>query len=155
MTKADRQKVFNKYGGKCAYCGCELEKGWHLDHVEPVCRIYEDELVTKTKKNHAGEEYSFKEHVTKYKGMAYAHLDTVENALPSCASCNINKHGDSIEGFRSSIKGYLNSLNLRMVQYKMVKKYGLVKETGIDVMFYFETLNSNKNAEECDATEAK
>ncbi len=35
MTKTDRQKIFDKYGGKCAYCGCELQKGWHVDHVEP------------------------------------------------------------------------------------------------------------------------
>lgn len=28
-----------KFGGRCAYCGCELpEKGWHADHVEAVLR---------------------------------------------------------------------------------------------------------------------
>ena len=24
MEKIDRKKVFGKYGGHCAYCGCEL-----------------------------------------------------------------------------------------------------------------------------------
>lgn len=138
MTKEARQKVFDKCGGKCAYCGCELEKGWHVDHVQPVQRIYENVMVSKIKKDYDGNDFETKEWVTKYKGMENPQLDTIENALPSCPSCNINKHGDTIEGFRSSIKGYLNSLNLRMVQYKMVKKYGLVIETGIEVKFYFE-----------------
>ena len=35
MKQADRQKVFYKYGGKCAYCGCELTNGWHVDHINP------------------------------------------------------------------------------------------------------------------------
>ncbi len=30
-TKKQRELIFNKYGGKCAYCGCELAKGWHID----------------------------------------------------------------------------------------------------------------------------
>ncbi|MVM34585.1 hypothetical protein GO755_31440 [Spirosoma sp. HMF4905] len=24
----------DKFGDKCAYCGCELTKGWHIDEVE-------------------------------------------------------------------------------------------------------------------------
>ena len=36
MTKQElRQSVFDKYNGKCAYCGCVLEKGWHVDHINP------------------------------------------------------------------------------------------------------------------------
>jgi len=30
-----RDKIFNKYGGKCAYCGTDLIKGWHIDHINP------------------------------------------------------------------------------------------------------------------------
>jgi hypothetical protein len=40
MKKTDRELIFNKYGGKCAYCGCELEKGWHTDHIEPIVRDF-------------------------------------------------------------------------------------------------------------------
>lgn len=25
LTKQQRQQVYNKYNGHCAYCGCELE----------------------------------------------------------------------------------------------------------------------------------
>lgn len=36
--KNDRQIIFDKFGGKCAYCGCDLLKGWHVDHLKPVRR---------------------------------------------------------------------------------------------------------------------
>lgn len=38
VSKKDREIIFNKFGGRCAYCGCELTKGWHVDEVEPVRR---------------------------------------------------------------------------------------------------------------------
>ncbi len=134
MDKKSREIVRNKFGGRCAYCGCELPlKGWHLDHIKPVGRMYEDV------KNPNG--YGYK---TVFKGFYKPELDCIENAFPSCAKCNINKHGDSIEEFRRHIVGYLNSLNVRMVQYQMAKKYGLVVETGIEVRFYFETLTGEE-----------
>jgi len=34
-NKALRLFVFEKYDGKCAYCGCELVKGWNADHITP------------------------------------------------------------------------------------------------------------------------
>ena len=37
ITKADRLKVFNKYGGRCAYCGREMEiKEMQVDHMIPL-----------------------------------------------------------------------------------------------------------------------
>ena len=33
-----RNIVFQKYDGRCAYCGIELNKGWHIDHIIP--KIY-------------------------------------------------------------------------------------------------------------------
>lgn len=38
ISKKERQALFEKFGGKCAYCGCELTKGWHVDHMEPIVR---------------------------------------------------------------------------------------------------------------------
>ncbi len=39
LTKKQREKLRMKFGGRCAYCGCELpEKGWHADHVQAVLR---------------------------------------------------------------------------------------------------------------------
>ena len=30
-----RAIVFGMYGGKCAYCGIDLVKGWNVDHIKP------------------------------------------------------------------------------------------------------------------------
>ncbi len=117
MKPKDRELVFNKYGGKCAYCGCQLRKGWHVDHLEPLRRSL-------------------------YKGgnHTYPERDCIENMMPSCASCNINKHSDNLERFRDLITGFMKHLNELNTQYKIAKRYGLVKEDIKPVVFYFETL---------------
>ena len=35
MNNKIRNIVHAKYNGRCAYCGIELEKGWHVDHINP------------------------------------------------------------------------------------------------------------------------
>jgi len=118
--KEERKLLFNKYGGKCAYCGEDLPiKGWHADHIIAVRR---------NKRKWAT-------------GMKNVHLDILENKNPSCASCNINKHKMTIEEFRKQIKGFINSLNKRITQYKIAKRYGLVTETDTEVVFWFEKYN--------------
>lgn len=106
----------DKCNGRCAYCGEALVKGWHIDHVKPIVRGIE-----------SGKP-------------AYPELDCLDNCVPSCPACNINKHSMTVEQFRDAIYGYVKSLDLRMVQYKMAKKYGLVAETKAMIVFYFETL---------------
>lgn len=157
MNKTDRQKVFDKYGGRCAYCGCELQKGWHVDEIEPVRRRY------KTIKGHwqlpdgtTVANNSFTEEEGVERGIKWRNERTVpdgydhperlhiDNQNPACASCNINKHSDSLEGFRALISGFINSLNRDSVQYKIAKRYGLILETGIEVKFYFETCGINQ-----------
>ncbi len=115
MTKNDRQAVFDKYEGRCAYCGCELSKGWHADHVKPIRRS-----------------------IKKNGKCRYPNRDSIENCMPACASCNINKHQMSIEEFRNLISGFMKHLNERNTQYKMAKRYGLVEEIDKEVRFYFE-----------------
>lgn len=58
--KQVRQKVFDKYNGRCAYCGCDLTKSFHVDHFNPLMRgkklagysvfdkkpVYEDRTIT-------------------------------------------------------------------------------------------------------------
>ena len=38
MKKDIRQTIFDKYDGRCAYCGYPLEKVWHVDHLLPLER---------------------------------------------------------------------------------------------------------------------
>lgn len=45
LSKVERQRMYEKYNGHCAYCGYELEyKDMQVDHVEPLKRGGEDEL---------------------------------------------------------------------------------------------------------------
>lgn len=137
LSKQKRQVVFDLYDGRCAYCGCVLEKGWHVDHVIPCGRQYKSELVKAP-----NGKYKYKTTLVGYDNIK---ANVMSNFVPACPSCNINKHGMDVEQFRIMISTYLNSLNTRMVQYKMVKKYGLVVETEAaskPVVFYFETFKN-------------
>lgn len=137
MKKSDRQKVFDKYGGKCAYCGCELQKGWHVDEIEPVVRNWKYVWDSSLNRNRKVAD-----------GCCHPERFHIDNQNPSCASCNINKHSMPLEEFRKTIAKFVNSLNLYSVQYKFAKKYGLVEETQKPVVFYFETLKSTTNQNE-------
>ncbi len=45
LTIAERQQVYEKCKGHCAYCGCELEyKNMQIDHVKPLRIGGADEL---------------------------------------------------------------------------------------------------------------
>lgn len=127
--KSDRQKIFDKYGGRCAYCGCELQKGWHVDEIEPVRRNSVWDF----------EKRKWIPHPTK--PMQHPERMCIENQNPACASCNINKHSEPLESFQASIKKYVQSLNLYSTQYKIAKRYGLIKETDIEVKFFFENFD--------------
>lgn len=131
MKKADRQKIFEKYGGRCAYCGCELQKGWHVDEIEPVVR---------------GIKYHYDGNGgrTKEKYITYPERIKIDNQNPACASCNIQKHSQSLEDFRNQIAQFVNSLNQYHSIYRFAKRYGLVRETEKPVVFYFETLKPHK-----------
>ena len=116
MNKKYRDLVKSKYNNKCAYCGCELQKGWHLDHIEPIVRNWKNGTCEKPQN------------------------EKLENYNPSCPSCNIQKNSYTLEQFRENIKQFVYSLNKYSTQYKFAKKYGLISENEIEVKFYFETL---------------
>lgn len=116
MNLKTRAIVFSKYDGKCAYCGCELVKGWHVDHIKPIVRNRHNGTCDNPENENS------------------------DNYNPSCASCNIQKNSYSIEEFRSNIKQFVNSLNQYSTQYKFAKKYGLINENDIEVKFYFELI---------------
>ena len=122
VTKQERQLVFEKYDGKCAYCGCELTKGWHVDHLKPIRRK------------------KYKKDECRYPQRAF-----IDNYMPACASCNINKHAMKLEDFRRLIEGFMKHLNERNTQYKIAKRFGLVIEDVKPIVFYFEQYEKEKN----------
>ena len=131
-----RQAIFDKSNGVCWYCGCELVKGWHIDHLEPIVRR-DHSWMSKESRELLGAS-----------GCDHPERDIEENKVPSCASCNIMKSRLSVEGFRECISNFINSLNSYTNQYKFAKKYGLVTETSKPVVFWFEKNSSGLTVEE-------
>jgi len=152
-SKKDREIIFNKYNGKCAYCGCELQKGWHVDEILPVKRkrkltkagFYNKKTgLIKDKSIRAIDniDYEWKDSKWVSDGVEFPERLNIDNQMPSCASCNINKHSMSLEQFRSLILGFMKHLNEVNTQYKIAKRYGLVKETIKPIVFYFEQVDN-------------
>ena len=125
-TKKQREVIFNKYGGRCAYCGCELTKGWHVDELKPIRRNYT---------------WDREKMKTVQVGCLHPERLHIDNQMPACASCNINKHSDSLEDFRRRIADFIRTLNTYSVQYSIAKRYGLISEIEKPVVFYFETID--------------
>lgn len=131
MTRKDRETVFWKTNGKCAYCGCELQKGWHVDHVEALGR---NSKYCKDKKRFVHDGTCNK-----------PQNDHIDNYMPSCPSCNITKSGMSVQSFREYIERTVTILNANhYAAYRFAKRYGLVAETPKPVVFYFEQ-STNKH----------
>lgn len=115
LTKAQRAELREMFGGRCAYCGSELGKVWHADHVEAVIRS-------------GGR-------------MERAHNDRLDNFMPSCPPCNIDKHRMSIEHWREWLGVRLGNLQ-KQSGFKLLKAHGLVTETGAPIVFYFEKVSN-------------
>lgn len=116
LTKAQREQVRTMFDGHCAYCGCELPARWHADHVDPILRG-----------DWIGQPASAPEN------------DRIDNYMPACAPCNISKGRMKLETWRNWLAAHINSLNAHNSVYRIVKAFGLVRETGSPVTFYFET----------------
>ena len=119
MNKKTRDLVKSKYNNKCAYCGCELKKGWHVDHIEPAFHNWSDEDV--------------KRHLKQERG-----LNIIENYNPACPRCNRWKGAWSIEQFRNEISLQLERLERDSAPFRMARDYGLIKTSEIEVKFYYE-----------------
>lgn len=115
----DRQKVYKKFDGHCAYCGCEIEfKRMQVDHFWPKQLAHHEPDLDN---------------------------DRFENLMPSCQPCNIHKHGMRPEVWRSELGRQLSML-MKNAQFKRVLRFGLIELTQIPIIFYFERLGQ-KNYE--------
>ena len=110
MKKSERETVRLMFGGRCAYCGCELGGRWHVDHIEPLLRGF---------RGRGG-------------------LDAIANMYPACSECNLFKTTYSVEEFRRELSKQVYRARRYSRNFRMSEKYGLVKVTGADVVFYFE-----------------
>ena len=117
IPKRQREAVFNKYGGRCAYCGCELTlRTMQVDHIKAV---YASSL-----ENNGVETQD----------------DNLENLNPSCRQCNFYKGTLDIEQFRKKIMTTLYETCQNTFQAKLAKKLGMLNVKQFD-KFYFERIN--------------
>ena len=119
LNKDVRQIVYDKCGGHCAYCGCEITlKQMQVDHIQPHWHTLTEQQANKS-------------------GIIKGSHD-VENLNPSCARCNKWKSTYNLEQFRKVVETSLFRLNRDTPNFRLARDFGLIKETPINVIFYFE-----------------
>jgi hypothetical protein len=124
--KIDRQIVYDKYRGHCAYCGEVISiKDMQVDHIIPQWNFVWD-IKNKFKVP------PFLIHLTELD------VNHIDNLLPTCRVCNKWKSAHSLDVFRTEIEEQLKRLNDYSSNYRIAKKYGLVKEMPSKITFYFE-----------------
>lgn len=115
--KPSRQKIFDKSGGKCWYCGTPLEGNkWHKDHVKP---IYRGHAVDRSNNDFYGE-------------------DTEDNLVPACSPCNLFKGVFSVEEFRVEISKQVERARKTSVNFRTAERFGLIQVVDKPVVFWFE-----------------
>lgn len=123
ITAKKRLSVYDKFKGKCAYCGCNiLLSKFHIDHIEPKHRGYSQHQL-----NSWGSKI--------IKG-----TDHIDNLNPACISCNLSKSTFSIEDWRKEIELKKDRIKKDSTNFNILLRFGLIKEITIPVIFHFETL---------------
>jgi 5-methylcytosine-specific restriction endonuclease McrA len=118
ITNTKRYLVFNKYGGKCAYCGCDLNKlNFNVDHINPLYRGWKQNQLKKEKGT-----------------------SKIENLNPSCFSCNCSKSSYSIDEWRKELELKTTRLLRDSSQFRIAERFGLVKINKKPLVFYFEKI---------------
>lgn len=98
----NRLDVFDKYGGRCAYCGVTLtldrkgDNAFQVDHLHP-----------------------------RYLGGT----NDLDNLVPACRICNHYKKTFSVEQFREQLSYIPARLELHMT-YRLAVAHGLIIPTG-------------------------
>lgn len=119
MGKINRISVYDKCGGRCAYCGISITlKQMQVDHIKP---LYRNDGV-KTLEVWGVERGT----------------DNEENLLPSCARCNRWKSTYSLEMFRNIVQKSIERLERDTPNFRLARDYGLLEVTNKEVIFYFE-----------------
>lgn len=130
ISKKDREIIYNKFDGKCAYSGTKLESDWQVDHLKPIRRNWWE--------NSALFEEDHK----------------LNNMFPSQGIINHYKFSLSIEEFRDRIatlhvrlkklpKNPRSERSIKRKQYllKVASYFGITEDAPFTKNFYFETYN--------------
>ena len=121
VKKINREEIYNKCNGHCAYCGVEITiKQMQVDHIEPHWHTLTETQAQKSKIKKGSHE--------------------IENLNPSCSRCNKWKSTYSLESFRNVIETSLVRLERDTPNFRLARDYGLLTETPKRIKFYFEII---------------
>jgi len=116
-----RERVEAKFGGNCAYCGKPLPNRWHMDHKEPISRGWTEKSLAMSGRKKGN--------------------DSEDNLFPACPRCNLRKSMMTVEEFRMTIYGEIEMMKKYNDKYRLAEDFGIIKETGADIVFWFERYN--------------
>lgn len=131
LSKSERELVRLKCGGRCAYCGDPLGERWHADHFEAVWR----------------------EWWKKGGGHVYPERDVIENLMPACVPCNLDKHSFTLEQWRTKLSNGPDVLARNEATYRHSLRFGLLQLTGSPIVFFFERQSPAQTASGCSHTD--
>lgn len=116
LSKNERQVVYDRCGGHCAYCGKQIAmKDMQVDHYLS---------------------YEFGYVLAEGKG----DIDSLDNMLPACRSCNYRKSGSHIEAFRRNVSRLTEVLMRDSVTYRDAVRFGQVIPSQHVQEFYYEKI---------------
>ena len=119
IPKKMREAVYQKYNGRCAYCGKKMDyKDMQVDHLIPVQR-------------------------ERFKKYSEEELECFENYMPADRRCNHYKRAHSLEVFRKYIEEIPRKLQENYI-CKVGLDYDLVEFHPHKVKFYFELIEEEK-----------
>lgn len=120
FTKTEREIVYQKYDGHCAYCGKKIEyKDMQIDHFKPL-RAWNSED---------------------------SGSNEMSNLMPSCRRCNHYKRANKLETFRYYLLDMKHKVLDDTYLGKVAMDYWMVTWNGWDGKFYFEKINEESRNE--------
>lgn len=135
LSKKEREQLRMMFGGKCAYCGCELGPRWCADHIEPVYR-----KIKKVKTPDGPYTYKLVSTGETY----HPERDTKDNLFPCCSPCNVHKGANTLDGWRIELERITGILQRGYPTYRHAIRFGQVIERPSPIVFYFEKYNSEQ-----------
>ena len=124
-SKRQRDALRQKFAGKCAYCGGDLGKNMHADHVEPVRRIVTDAWSRPLP--------------LEERHLLRPERNRVGNMMPACAPCNLHKGGYSLEAWRAYLQRSAEIVRKQTSTFRAGERFGIISVREKPIIFYFET----------------
>ena len=115
--KIDRQKVYQKFNSRCAYCGRKITiKQMQVDHFWPQSLAHFEIGLDNNRP---------------------------ENLMPSCAKCNNHKAGMRPETWRKELQLQIPRLR-KNAQFDRALRFGQIEITEKPVVFFFEEVEETE-----------